>query len=484
MIYLDSPLPLLSRSETRTRFYNLLIAKVLTLILKGDSDFMILKINSHLKLISPNHRIVLLFFLIHAIALAVLDKVTAFAPDEVSYIQVFENLYTQDFDLDPFLGWPSESVNVLRLLYLPAKVLQIAGFSSFYSVRILSILCAFIALYALLRSAPPLRLLGVKTTTWISGVFFVPSVFLWTTLGLRESFLFLSLTVIFLIIRDSLNLNVYVRTTLLILATIVLFITKLYLYCLLLVAFVVAICVVWIIKRRLDKLHVFFIAIYLAPLLIFPTITNAAVVSANKAVVAQFNPTPTTTPTTTPTEGGSELIRTRGETLHSLEEQLDRNPLINWMARVSGLDGYLDAKVNGAILDASLPQVADNLKSLKSDPANLSSPLSLISGIATFLFVPTPFVDNGSLFQNILSYESFFWYLSYALFVTLIFNIVKRKIRPTFSVLTASIFTVEFLVISALVETNHGTLIRHRAVFLIGVLAILALSERKHHSAS
>ena len=150
---------------------------------------MLPKVSSHLKLVSPIHRVVLLFFLIHAIALTLLDKVTAFAPDEVSYIQVFENLYTQDFDLDPFLGWPSESFNVLRLLYLPAKVMQVAGFSSFYSVRILSVLCAFIALYALLSSAPQLRFLGVKTTTWISGAFFVPSVFMLNVVMLAVTFL-------------------------------------------------------------------------------------------------------------------------------------------------------------------------------------------------------------------------------------------------------------------------------------------------------
>ena len=36
------------------------------------------------------------------------------------------------------------------------------------------------------------------------------------------------------------------------------------------------------------------------------------------------------------------------------------------------------------------------LRALKSGPANLSNPLSIIHGIMTFLFVPTSFLDNSS----------------------------------------------------------------------------------------
>jgi len=439
---------------------------------------------------SPKHRVFFLFFSTHTVALALLDKVTAFAPDEVSYIQVFDELYTKDFDLSPFLGWRLESVNVLRFLYLPARILEFAGFSDFYSVRTLSVLYAFIAFYALLRSATNIRILGAKTSTWISLAFFVPSVFLWTTLGLRESFLILSLTIVFLVIGDTLRINFFARVLLLGSAAIVLLTTKLYLYFLLFVAFVLAILITWISKRVLDKSHVFWLAIFMTPLLIFPTITIGAAVEAKNAIREQFKLAPTPTPTPTPIEVGvpidsdSESIRIRGETLHSLKEQLDRNPLINWMSEVTGLGGYLEAKADEATVDASLPEAVDSLKSLKTDQASLGDPISLVKGIVTFLFVPTPFVDNDSFFLNILSYESFVWYLFYVLFAMSILNITRRRIRPTISVLTASIFTIEFLVVSSLIETNHGTSVRHRVVFLIGVLAILALSERKNQSAT
>jgi hypothetical protein len=152
------------------------------------------------------------------------------------------------------------------------------------------------------------------------------------------------------------------------------------------------------------------------------------------------------------------------------------------MSEVTGLGGYLEAKADEATVDASLPEAAESLKGLKTDQASLGQPISLVQGIVTFLFVPTPFVDNDSFFLNILSYESFVWYLFYVLFAISILNIARRRIRPTISVLTASIFTIEFLIVSSLIETNHGTSVRHRVVFLIGVLAILALSERKNQS--
>jgi LytS/YehU family sensor histidine kinase len=122
------------------------------------------------------------------------------------------------------------------------------------------------------------------------------------------------------------------------------------------------------------------------------------------------------------------------------------------------------------------------LNRLKSNPASLGNPLSLISGFGTFLFVPLPFVDNGSFFLNILSYESFAWYLFYGLFITILVGIVRGRLRLSLSTLTATTFAIEFIFLSALIETNHGTSFRHRAVLLFAVLAMLASSERENRS--
>ena len=81
-----------------------------------------------------------------------------------------------------------------------------------------------------------------------------------------------------------------------------------------------------------------------------------------------------------------------------------------------------------------------------------------------------------------MSYESFAWYLFYGLFITILVGIVRGRLRLSLSTLTATTYAIEFIFLSALIETNYGTSLRHRAVLLLAVLAMLALSEREKHS--
>ena len=40
--------------------------------------------------------------------------------------------------LEGVVGWQGTGVNVLRVIYLPAKILELVGFSDFYAIRLLS----------------------------------------------------------------------------------------------------------------------------------------------------------------------------------------------------------------------------------------------------------------------------------------------------------------------------------------------------------
>jgi hypothetical protein len=88
--------------------------------------------------------------------------------------------------------------------------------------------------------------------------------------------------------------------------------------------------------------------------------------------------------------------------------------------------------------------------------------------------VPTPFLDNGSFFLNAQSYESFAWYLYYLLLLILLMRLVKGHQVLSLQILASTLFTLGFLVFSALIETNDGTSVRHRAVLLMGTLIMLA----------
>ena len=57
-----------------------------------------------------------------------LGNITAFAPDEGLYRDIFSNLYNAGFTSD-VLGFGGAWVPWLRLLYMPAKLLTYVGFS-------------------------------------------------------------------------------------------------------------------------------------------------------------------------------------------------------------------------------------------------------------------------------------------------------------------------------------------------------------------
>ena len=209
---------------------------------------------------------------LHAVFIVVFHKVTAFAPDESNYIGVFKNLYRSDFSLDGYLGWQQGSVTVLRIMYLPAKFLELLGFSDFLAVRLLSVLYSLISLHLLLKLAPDARLLGKPVRFWLVIAYIFPTIFLWTSLGLRESFIFFSLISTFYLIARA-ETEKFARTSvLLIMAGIVFYVSKTYLYLLFLTCIVTSALILWVMKKSIAPRQVKLLTFLLVPLLVFPSI--------------------------------------------------------------------------------------------------------------------------------------------------------------------------------------------------------------------
>ena len=120
---------------------------------------------------SSTFKIIGVLSALHFAFIIIFDKVTAFAPDEVNYIAAFNNLYKKDFSLDGYLGWQEGSINALRIIYLPAKILDAIGFSDFYSVRILSVFYSLLSLYLLLKMAPTGKILGRSIRFWLTAAY-------------------------------------------------------------------------------------------------------------------------------------------------------------------------------------------------------------------------------------------------------------------------------------------------------------------------
>jgi hypothetical protein len=112
----------------------------------------------------------------------------------------------------------------------------------------------------------------------------------------------------------------------------------------------------------------------------------------------------------------------------------------------------------------------------------LRDPTSLLVGAYNFLFVPVPFIDNGSFFLNAQSYESFVWYFYYLILLLLIIGLIRDLYSVNLAIASSALFTFGLIILSALVEINDGTSVRHRSVLLIGILVMIATYRSKETS--
>ena len=175
-------------------------------------------------------KVSLLFITLHTLFILILGNITAFAPDESGYAEIFGRLYRSDFSFEGQGGWASGNVTFLRILYFPAKVFSILGCSDLISVRLLSLICGYLAFYLLLKHINEPVLLRIHSSWFLVIAFFTPSIFVWTSLGLRESFIFLWLVAIFNYVTEALKSPSLRNFSLLTLSSTALCLTKDYLY--------------------------------------------------------------------------------------------------------------------------------------------------------------------------------------------------------------------------------------------------------------
>ena len=416
--------------------------------------------------ITPSSILISVLTFLHLGFITIFDKVTAFAPDELNYIGVFRNLYKSDFSLEGYSGWQEGSINALRVIYLPAKILNLIGFSEFYAVRLLSIFCSMFSLYLLMKMQPGETLLKRNTSFWLAGAYFIPTFFLWGSLGLRESFIFLSLIAVFYAISNPKNLNSKLQYTLITISGIFLLISKNYLYALLLICFITSMIILFILRRKSATESIKFLSAFLIPLFLFPSIaSNIAFGAIRIEEVRSSTPPPT--------------IYSEGQTLHDLIRQLDKNEILSKFASGTKVGRELTQQKKSSNLSEDLVEEPKNASLREFQPASLQQPQSLLIGAFKFIFIPTPFRDNGSFFLNIQSYESFGWYFFYLISILLLVGLLRRQYTINLLSISSTLFTFGFVFLSTLIEINHGTAVRHRSVFLIGVLIMLASYQGK-----
>ena len=146
-----------------------------------------------------NNPLIMIFGLCHLLFAVFLGRLFALAPDEEGYLYTFNHLYWSSSDPNPQYasGWITAPKVFLWISYLPAKILTILGMPDYLAIRILSIILTLLSIIMLLNFQKRTRINKKAYQSVVFIIFLFPSVFLWTSIGLRESFIFIEMVAFF-----------------------------------------------------------------------------------------------------------------------------------------------------------------------------------------------------------------------------------------------------------------------------------------------
>ena len=434
---------------------------------------------------------------LHLTFSVLLGNITAFAPDENVYKSIFARLYSAGFTSD-VLGFGGAWEPWLRLVYLPAKLMTYLGVSDLMAARLLAITYSAFATLLVIKIAKDNDRDDRMFKIAITAISFIPTVFLWSSIGLRECFLYLEISAI-LFCFSRLRNNIDLRNTLLLgFALFSLAMTKNYIYILFLFATLITLVLFSLINRRNFVNHLLVLSLALIPLAVNPTLIPAI----NNYLLGQVEKVDTIEIGDINNDGrcdsfepcangngngnGNEedpvgYVATGGMTVHALLGELERDPktLVARIASALGITAKLEAISKAAIVVETDKSVVENQKQLSLQQAGLKKPLQVLESSAKFLLVPFIFMDNGSLFLNIQSIETPIWLFIYGLFFAGLYQIIRRRRELDYAVVMATLFALEFVAISALTEINVGTALRHRSLLLIPILVIWVARKKK-----
>lgn len=457
---------------------------------------MTLDYSRRLKRVVYKNRLIYGFVFIHLLFAVFLGQFYAFAPDEAGYLATFRELYASNSETNPQSnsGWIAAPTIFLWISYLPAKILNLVGVPDLLSIRILSIALSALTLYLLFELQNRGKLGTKVSQKVVFSVFFIPSIFLWNSLGLRESFIFAEISLFLfglsLVIEGSKKRG-YVC---LFLGSYGLLSTKSYLWAILMLALIFSCSTFLFLKVERRKILGLLAIGFLIPTLTFASTTSVYVLNyffqsdvsetgerSGESISQVYVDVPESG--TRPTR---QLITFHGDsTLISLHFYLLNNPNtpLSKVIREFGLDKRIqilwDEKIRAELINKNSETFRDTSASnghiLK--PGKITEPLSLIWPAFKFLCGPFPFTGNPGIVISISSLESPLWW---ALYMTVILQFFRlRKARPLRDpqILFALIFLAGEIFASALVEVNLGTSFRHRSILLIPLVFLYVRLE-------
>lgn len=491
---------------------------------------------SRVKAVISQNKLVMFFVTIHLLFAISLGRLFALAPDEGAYLYTFNNLYgSKDPNPQFNSGWITAPKPFLWIMYLPAKFLTILGVPDYLSVRILSIAIATLSLVLLInlqkRSGKP----NGRFERLIFIFFFIPSIFLWTTVGLREVFLLAEFSLIFVGLNYLFQHRNRAATAYLSLGSYALLSTKNYLWICLLFSILILTLILAFrgeSKKRLMNLGV---GLVLIPCIAFASTTSVyalkflvlsvfhsdlgatadrsgdsiiqvAIPSKsgessrgasvhNPSGYSVQNPSGYIDPAnpTGPSKGSSNgqsatIVTFHGDsTLILLHFYLIDHPnaISTRVLRTFGVAAKVqeiwDAKVKSGLVKKTVKALPDSssLSGYMLKPGKLHNPLTIARPAFLFMFGPIPFLDQGGIALNTVAYESLLWWLLYSV---VLYRLIRYRrngyLRDPLFLLSATYF-VALVAVSALVEVNLGTSFRHRSILFIPLIVMYIRARNK-----
>ncbi len=459
------------------------------------------------------NQLMIFYFTSHVIFLLILGDSSAFASDEGGYLYTFTQLYGEQSDPNPQFGsgWIAAPKWFLQVVYLPAELFTIFGIPEYLAIRLLSAVMATYCVWLLLQLNHKHSRNEARGKLLILYAFYIPSIFLWTSLGLRESFILLELVLVlfglYLTFRSGISKRAFIFVFL---GSLGLLCTKAYLWIILMLS-ILTLCLFYLGFKKANWLGIstrLIVSFGVLPVLIFTLTTSSyawgfllnsnieSVGARSGDSIAQVRvevPTkveteaPTKVETEAPTKVETEKVLTfHGDySLILMRDYLSANPdaaftrILRTLGAERKIQEIWDSKVESGLArgDGKVGTTEISLNSHQLQPGSIGNPISMIRPALLFLFGPVPFIGNPSFATYVASFESPLWWL--LILITFI-ALTRKSIREVLDnpfIVFCLIFFAGLVSFSALVEVNLGTSFRHRSI-LLPVLVFLYLELR------
>jgi len=433
-----------------------------------------------------------IFVIVHLSFLILIQDFKALTPDENGYLYTFNALYTWPANswAQSGSGWIAAPTFFLWVIYFPAKILSSFGIDELNAIRLQSILISTLVVY-LLESLIPRKTNQERSHSGRIFLlfFYTPSVFLWSSTGLREAYIYISLALIFIGLDKLSSKQTLLGSCLLISGSYSLASTKIYLWGIMMIALLLSTCLMMAFRREKTIIIRYLAFGLLIPVILFGSTTSVYALqfifksdisevgarsgdSVSKIMVdTSENTSENTSEKIEITfHGDYSLITLRNFLLDEPNAPLAR--VLRFLSFDKTIDKIWDDKISLGLI-SSTKTIGTDKSSINSHilkPGTLQDPLSIIKAAFIFLFGPLPFLGNPGLAVSISSFESPFWWLLYFSFFFVLIKARKTEFFKDGPLVVSLIFIVGFVLFSALIQVNLGTAFRHRSVILIPII--------------